>query len=618
MATYSTDLTTLTTAESGTWTELAAPYNAGGTPAADGENFIQGTDCQSQTTGTKTGLVFSIIFDAGSDQSGSFATDDVVLIWCFYAVGVNLDTYANGGHRAVIASDISNADAYVVGGSNYGRNPYGGWFNAAIDPTLTADYTIGSGNGGAWRYFGTMPNTLAAISKGTPHAVDAIRYGRAEISITGTGGSFSELASYNDYNAGGTPPGTSSTSVDSGRHRLGLFQDNGGTYLWKGLMTLGTAGSSITFSDSNVTILIDDTAKTYAAFNKVEINNTSSSVTWTGVSMTALGTLSKGSFEVVDNATVIIDSCTFTDMNAFTFNDGTNPNTIDDSVFRRCGLVTTGGATFTGCTFDNPSGAVGVTASSPANAALITNSTFNSDGTGNGLEITGTAANMTLTNVDFNGYSTTVDANKAIYVNIASGTMTINISGGSGVTASSHVRTAGATVTVSADTTVTFTGMKDNTEVRVYENITETNTDISFTSTNTISSAGSGFGSFAADDIIRVYGSDDNDGNYTVVTASSTTLTVLPATITNESAGATVSIKKTNQTEIDGIENATAGTTDNRSFAWSAASSTVVDYVLHNWNAAEPFYQTIRVTEYTVPATDTSIVIKQQIDRNAS
>ena len=95
MATYSTDLTTLTTAESGTWTELAAPYNAGGTPAADGENFIQGTDCRSQTTGTKTGLVFSIIFDAGSDQSGSFATDDVVLIWCFYAVGVNPVSYTH-------------------------------------------------------------------------------------------------------------------------------------------------------------------------------------------------------------------------------------------------------------------------------------------------------------------------------------------------------------------------------------------------------------------------------------------------------------------------------------------------------------------------------------------
>ena len=42
----------------------------------------------------------------------------------------------------------------------------------------------------------------------------------------------------------------------------------------------------------------------------------------------------------------------------------------------------------------------------------------------------------------------TVDANKAIYVNIATGTVNLTLSGGSGVSADSHVRTAGATVNV--------------------------------------------------------------------------------------------------------------------------------------------------------------------------
>ena len=68
---------------------------------------------------------------------------------------------------------------------------------------------------------------------------------------------------------------------------------------------------------------------------------------------------------------------------------------------------------------------------------------------------------------------------------------------------------------------------------------------------------------------------------------------------------------------VGGIENATAVTIDNRTFSWSAPATTDVYYILHNWNAVTPFYQTIRVEGYLVPATDTSIAIQQQIDRNA-
>lgn len=70
-------------------------------------------------------------------------------------------------------------------------------------------------------------------------------------------------------------------------------------------------------------------------------------------------------------------------------------------------------------------------------------------------------------------------------------------------------------------------------------------------------------------------------------------------------------------TEIAGIEDATAGTSDNRTFAWAATASTVVDYVIHNWDGVEPHYQTIRVNGYTVPASNTTINIAQQLDRNA-
>lgn len=71
-------------------------------------------------------------------------------------------------------------------------------------------------------------------------------------------------------------------------------------------------------------------------------------------------------------------------------------------------------------------------------------------------------------------------------------------------------------------------------------------------------------------------------------------------------------------TQIDGIENATAGTTDNRSFTWSAAVGTGVDYVIHNFLSGATIYKSIRVNGYTVPSLATTIDIQQQLDRNCA
>ena len=131
MATYSTDLTTLTTAESGTWAELTGTIlgftlSGAGTPAADGENYIQGTDCRSQTTGKAQDAEISIVFDYGSNYS--FSAGYVVFGWCFYAVGVNLKTKANSGWMFVICDSLTTGDYFVIGGSDSGRNPYGGLY----------------------------------------------------------------------------------------------------------------------------------------------------------------------------------------------------------------------------------------------------------------------------------------------------------------------------------------------------------------------------------------------------------------------------------------------------------------------------------------------------------
>lgn len=452
MATYSTDLTTMTTAESGTWTEFNSPYNGGGTPGLSGENFIQGTDCYAQNSGKAVGLEISIVYNHGSNISGTLATDDVIFAWFFYAVGTNLETYANSGWRFGIGASTAAWSWYRVGGSDYGRNPYGGWTNFAIDPTATATGTIGGGNGGAYQYFGNVPYTINEITKGDPTAVDAIRYGRGILSITGTGSTFSELASYNDYNAGGTPPGTSSTSVDSGYHRLGLFQDNGGVYVWKGLLSFGVTATSVTFSDSNETIIIDDCPHTYAAFNKIEVHNASSSVTLNNITFisTASTTIAKGRFEMIADATLNLSGCSFNGLDTFIFDSN---STVDGCTFNGCGLITPRSADLSNSIFNKSTSSSTILWNEATDTSgLLDGCSFISDGSNHAIEITSFPGTnqITLNDAIFTGYAAANGStgNEAIYVNIGTGTFTIYTSNCSG---NIYYRTAGATVTIIAD-----------------------------------------------------------------------------------------------------------------------------------------------------------------------
>ena len=66
--------------------------------------------------------------------------------------------------------------------------------------------------------------------------------------------------------------------------------------------------------------------------------------------------------------------------------------------------------------------------------------------------------------------------------------------------------------------------------------------------------------------------------------------------------------------ELAGIENATDGTTDNRSFAFSLAAATVVDIVIFNVGWILP--PNNRIESFTIPASDASIPISQVFDRN--
>lgn len=526
-AAYSTNLSNIFTDGNTTgWTALG-----GGASGLNQETdyYIQGTSCLSKNAFASSEK--GMIYNYGSDAGGT-PTDGAYLMWVTHLTPNSLDTIAGGGIKMLIGSGTGDYKSYYVAGSD--TIEFGGWVLAAVKEQTTGDQAdTGTPSSTVEQYFGALFDLpTGGPTKGAPNGIDAIRYGRCDIVV--------------EHGTGADPEATFSgilSNLETSTNRYGLLALINGAYFNSGLLQLGSSTNAVEFSDSNKTIFLRDHPHVSANFHTWEVQNASSVITFENLVVSALGTTTKGRWVTTNNATLNWTNNSWTDMNTFGFQSNA---TITGNTFRRCGTVTTAGATMSGCNFDSSPAASSVIATSPANASLISNSTFTSDGNGNGLEITGTAANFTLTNVDFSGYSATVDADKPVYVNIASGSVTITVSGGSGLTAASQVRTAGATVTVNADTTITFTGMKDYSEVLVQK----------------------------VSDGSEIASSEDHTDGQT-------------------------------------------GTTDNRSFAWSAPATTEVRYIIHNWDANGPDYETIRVNSYTVPSNDTSIAIAQRIDRNS-
>lgn len=463
---YTTDLNTFNLCEnSGTFGEFTGMVDGGTPDPTDTDDPIQGTYCVSAQCSLKVGELQSIYADYGSGVT--IPTDGAILIWNKFDAGGTLQNNANGGVRIVIGATTSDWDAWKAGGIDTTPYPYGGWYNYAINPTArTYDYQNGSGMGTTYRYAGmAISLSVAGPSKGQPYKIDAIRYGRCSI-IAEYGNSsdgyanFTDMGTVNDDNTG-----------TYGYNKWGLFQAIAGGYLWKGRMQIGTSSNACEFTDSNVSIFIDDVVNCTSGFNLLEINNASSVVNWTNIFITALGTTSPGAFIMNADAVVNFISCQFTDMSTFIFDSNAD---ISETIFRRCGQVTQAGGTFDGCLFVESTAAVSLLVDDPD---LITDCSFTSDGSNHAIELTSDCAgnSYTLTNLVVSGYATSDGStgNEVIF-NDSGGAVTINISGGSGVANISVRNGTGASTTLVANYTFEVTGLELNTEVTIVTSGTTT------------------------------------------------------------------------------------------------------------------------------------------------
>lgn len=507
---YTTDLTTISTGDSGTFVESTATgWTLGATPASgDAENFIQGT--ASVTKAFNATGVGTIMFDSGAGQT--IPTDGAFLAWFYWASPQTLDTETNGGIRLIIGSAQNAHYAWKLAGKD--TYPYGGWINYAADPAQTADYTAGSPTA-TWRWFGVAVNNLNAITKGNPMAMDAIRYGRCEARMSG-GDLANGYATFNGYAA----------TNDSTTNRWGLIQELNGAYQIKGLVIFGYS-AVVDFRDSNKSIFIQNTKKVSANFNAFEVRQSTSRVDLTSISFNALGTVSRGNWITTDDADINITGCTFTDMGTFGFKSN---STILTSTFRRCNLITQSSAVFTGCTFDSTNDSTkAILSNNPAN---ISNCTFVSSGTKHAIEIN-TAGTYSFTGNTFTGYATSNGStgNEVIYNN-SGGAVTLNYSGGSGVISYRNGTGASTTVassvnltidivdsngdTITADCEVTVVKVSDESVLFHEDGITDGTTTYSF-------SSGSGTASYINVHNVSGY---QNKTVYLNLPSSNTTTTV--------------------------------------------------------------------------------------------
>ena len=454
-AAWATDLTDIIldpTTSSG-WTALGG--GASGLPSGGETDFyIQGggtPSCMSKAAWTNN--VKGFMYTGGGPWT--IPTDGVLLGWMLYAPAVaSLATKTNGGMRSVIGSSSTAYYSYYFGGSD--TLIFDSWIPVGIDANnATADATVGSPSG-TESVFGVVANlpTTAGPTKGNPIGLDALRYGRHTITYT---------------NGDGADPDNSfslaEATANSLANRWGNIELINGAYYVQGFHSFGSGGTLCVFTDSNKTVFIracahnltNDAVST--AYNRFEIINASTVVTWDNIIFQSLGTRSRGTF-VVTTGTLTATSCQFVDVNTFTL---LSSSTMTDCIFRRTNAITAPGSTLNGSQIlaptvaANASGLVWDVATDPdgkLDDMIFTKGTNNHHAIEFGANIPST---ITLRGCDFTGFSASQNNDASIFhFKDTTGTITLNLVGcSSDVSFATSYRTDGATIVVVQDP-VTF------------------------------------------------------------------------------------------------------------------------------------------------------------------
>ena len=322
---------------------------------------------------------------------------------------------------------------------------------------------------------GAYYTTNAKAFKGWNCGVDIIRTGAYADAVICAGGTTGDRGTWLEF----VEEDRSKLTGDA----LGVIREyTSGIYGCQGTIQLGITTAASYFEDSGFVVAWEDRDVTDNAFRFYTAGYSSG---------TTLIAFSNGTFasagpgvlfdaSAANVATLTFDGCTFSNLlNAVSFptDSTTRTHEVTNCVFNNCGQIDPGTADFQGCTIAASNASVnGAVLLDSDGTTNWSGNTWISGGTGHAIEIpNGATGTYTFTNMTFTGYAAQggTATDRAVYNN-SGGAVTINNSGSTGIT---YRNGTSATTTIVDTITVTYTGIVNGTEIRVYETGTSTEKD---------------------------------------------------------------------------------------------------------------------------------------------
>jgi hypothetical protein len=617
-ATYTSDLSDIFLFEV---TTGVTAYGGGASGLGASPDYaIQGTNAvDKQVSASEKGFLFDAV------TAFSIGPNDHFFIWANLAVYGLADTRNNRGIHVSIGDDTSNFVKFHVAGSD--TLPKGGIVPYAIrfdNTTLANRRTLVGTPGTTPSQIGVGANVTGS-AKFSNLAADAARIGTGYDVLNGTGAdaeaSFAGIAADDESTA------------------EGIFQTTDGGFSVQGKIRIGNSGTECELLDSNTNLFLIDNLDGEALTDLTEfiISDDLSIFTLTNVNFTALGTNNPGRLEMVTPLITAQDETLYDNIPTTegTFAGGTGHAVSDvitlDDDWTTVTVDAVSGGVVTQFTVNSTIGR-----SATSGTAMTQSSTT---GTGTGFSLTPdtdnilAAGTLAFTNVGFIDFGNTILESGATMSGcrwIGADQITANSSDLRGSSISGYEGTANTSPLFWNDNTDPNTKLDDMTftmgtalthaiEFGVNSPLNMTLTDVTFTGYETVTN-------------------NQNDSTLHIKRTSGTvTITIAGANgtpasnITYRSDGATVVIQQTvnltfdklkdnsevrvytagTSTELAGIENATAGSPDNRNFTASIGAGVSVDYVIHSL-----LYENIRVESFTWPSVATTLDQQQRLDRN--
>lgn len=383
---------------------------SGGAGSANTDIFIQATQSAGRRRSSVTLEGFLLTDAADNDLS---AADIHVGLWVWVTHYASLTAL----RIRIAETTTTNYDEHIVPLTEYAN--LGGWLRVWLDISRTPDATgTGGLNEALARNFGPIVSLPTVGGTSQNVILDAVDHTTTGLSMTGTAGLWSDFV-----------------TADEGtvNNKYGVVMTVSGVIYCKARLILGTA-SSLVFDDSNFTIVFPQQNLVTDTFMgiSIDLQHASTNIDWAAGSIQSPG-VKKGDIVVTGTSgTFDVTGCSLVGLRIVTL---TSKCTISTTTFQTCGLVAQAGAQLTSCTFNKPSGTIGITVDDLSKIDLCA---FTSDGTGHAIELRPTGAGpfeFDLNGCTFSSYAS-VDGstgNEVMLINpvTTSANITVNVVGGS-------------------------------------------------------------------------------------------------------------------------------------------------------------------------------------------